>query len=43
MFLGDWMREHEILAAVIALALSVFIVAAFNWLERRFIAPGKRQ
>jgi hypothetical protein len=38
MFLQDWMREHETLAAVVAMALSVLIVAAFNWLERRFIA-----
>jgi len=39
MLFQSWMREHESLAAVIALALSILITAAFTWLERRFIAP----
>jgi len=31
-----WLREHEILAALIFIVLSLALIAALAWVERRF-------
>jgi hypothetical protein len=41
MFPAIWMSEHEVLGAGICLALSVLIIGAFSWFERRFVKSKK--
>jgi len=36
MFSGEWLRQHEVLAAIVFIALSVALTGFFAWLERRF-------
>jgi hypothetical protein len=40
MLIQEWMRVHESLAGVIAMAISALMVASFTWLERRFMASN---
>jgi len=35
---GTWLRDHESLAAVIFIALSLALIGVFGWLERRFLS-----
>jgi ABC-type amino acid transport system permease subunit len=34
--MANWMNQHEVLAAVIFVALSFALIAAFAYLERRY-------
>jgi hypothetical protein len=34
---GTWLRDHESLAAVVFIALSILLIGAFMWLERRYL------
>jgi len=34
---GTWLRDHESLAAVVFIVLSLALTGAFAWLERRFL------
>jgi hypothetical protein len=34
---GAWLRDHESLAAVIFIALSLALIGVFAWVERRFL------
>jgi len=36
MFSGKWLQEHEALAAIIFVTLSIALTGFFAWLERRF-------
>jgi hypothetical protein len=36
MFSGKWVQEHEVLAAVVFVTLSIGLTGFFAWLERRF-------
>jgi hypothetical protein len=36
MFSGKWLQEHEALAAIIFVTLSIGLTGFFAWLERRF-------
>jgi hypothetical protein len=33
---GNWLQEHEALAAIIFVVLSIVLTGFFAWLERRF-------
>jgi hypothetical protein len=33
---GKWLQEHEALAAIIFVTLSIALTGFFAWLERRF-------
>jgi len=33
---GTWLHDHESLAAVIFIALSLALIGVFAWVERRF-------
>jgi hypothetical protein len=37
MIVGTWLRDHESLAALVFTALSLALVGAFTWVERRFL------
>ena len=34
---GAWLRDHETLAAVVFTTVSIVLIGAFMWLERRFL------
>jgi len=36
MFSGKWLHQHEVLAAVVFVTLSIMLTGFFAWLERRF-------
>jgi hypothetical protein len=36
MFSENWLQEHEALAAVVFITLSIALTGFFAWLERRF-------
>jgi hypothetical protein len=36
MFSANWLQQHEALAAIIFVTLSIAITGFFAWLERRF-------
>jgi hypothetical protein len=36
MISGTWLRDHESLAALVFVALSLGLTGFFAWLERRF-------
>jgi ABC-type amino acid transport system permease subunit len=36
MFSANWLQEHEVLAAIVFITLSVLLTGFFAWLERRF-------
>ncbi|HMC30330.1 MAG TPA: hypothetical protein VKL99_05805 [Candidatus Angelobacter sp.] len=33
---GTWLQDHESLAALVFIILSLALIGAFTWLERRF-------
>lgn len=40
---GTWLRDHEALAALIFTALSLALIGAFAWVERRFLQREPRR
>jgi hypothetical protein len=42
MFSEKWLQEHEVLAAVVFVALSISLTGFFAWLERRFFQKKPR-
>jgi hypothetical protein len=36
MFSTKWLQQHEVLAAVVFVSLSIALTGFFAWLERRF-------
>ena len=42
MFSANWLQEHEALAAIVFVALSVALTGFFAWLERRFFQKKHR-
>jgi hypothetical protein len=34
---STWLRDHESLAALVFTVLSLALVGAFTWMERRFL------
>jgi hypothetical protein len=39
---GNWLQEHEVLAAVVFVTLSILLTGFFAWLERRFFQKRPR-
>jgi ABC-type amino acid transport system permease subunit len=39
---GNWLQEHEALAAIIFVALSIALTGLFAWLERSFFRKKSR-
>jgi ABC-type arginine/histidine transport system permease subunit len=37
MISGTWLRDHETLAAIVYILLSIVLIGAFTWVERRFL------
>jgi hypothetical protein len=37
MISGTWLRDHEGLAAVVFILLSLALIGTFAWVERRFL------
>jgi len=37
MISGTWLHNHEVLAAGIYILLSLALIGAFTWVERRFL------
>jgi hypothetical protein len=42
MFSERWLQEHEVLAAVVFVTLSILLTGFFGWLERRFFQKRPR-
>jgi len=38
MFSENWLQQHEVLAAVVFVTLSIALTGFFAWLERRFFS-----
>jgi len=39
---GNWLQEHEALAAIVFVTLSILLTGFFAWLERRFFQKRPR-
>jgi len=42
MFSANWLQQHEVLAAVVFVTLSIVLTGFFAWLERRFFRKQPR-
>jgi hypothetical protein len=42
MISGNWLQEHEALAAIIFVMLSIVLTGFFAWLEQRFFHKKPR-
>jgi len=42
MFSANWLQQHEVLAAVVFVTLSIVLTGFFAWLERRFFRKKPR-